>query len=653
VRNLVGTGGDMSPTGTVIYASTSAGAGVGTAAYVTNSGWTGNAPVNMQPSTGASCFFYGVWNGVTTAYTPPLFGVSMNNTFAYPSFAYNLFIDGSNFLDCGTNSGGAQQTVTGTIAVVANVPFCGIATFSSTGNNVVYFNGVQSASSSSGGAILYGTLPQVSSGFALGGNAAQQSNTILLLGATWNRALSPTEVQILSRQPFALLRPMRKTVTAMQFPTLQQIVLTSGSTWTVPTAISSGATLQVESWGAGSGGSGRVGSNYGAGGGAGAYVKSSYIITPNDIANGISYVIGTGSAGSSGANPSTGGNTSWSTNNLNLIRNTTNVGAITGSPGTIPTNWLANNGTAGLTQTVVGFGTDPGTGLPYIDVNWTGTTTSTYTGLFFDTAAVGIAADQYLISCYVGVVGGSLTNLSNAGFNLECNAYNGGTYISTSTTYFSSIVNTLTRYVSTNFTAPASTTILQPFFQFGFNSTGLAVNVTFRLAGMQFEQTSSSTPTYFKTTPGYSLAAGGNPPSGTTGGTGGTTAASIGTLAYAGGAGAAYSASGSGGGGAAGNAGAGGNATANGGNGIGGAGAAVSAITPGNAGTANVEGGGGGGGLTVAGTAGAGAIPAGGGGGAAVATGTGGAGANGQIRLTYQQIFPYVSRVNRKFLLRR
>jgi hypothetical protein len=57
----------------------------------------------------------------------------------------------------------------------------------------------------------------------------------------------------------------------------------------------------------------------------------------------------------------------------NSIRNSTMVGAVAGSPGTLPTNW--NSSPAGLTQTVVGIGTE--NGLPYIDLRFNGMATGT------------------------------------------------------------------------------------------------------------------------------------------------------------------------------------------------------------------------------------------------------------------------------------
>ena len=58
----------------------------------------------------------------------------------------------------------------------------------------------------------------------------------------------------------------------------------------------------------------------------------------------------------------------------NSIRNSSMVGAVAGSPGTLPTNW-ENTSTSGLTRTVVGIGTE--SGLPYIDFRFSGTSTGT------------------------------------------------------------------------------------------------------------------------------------------------------------------------------------------------------------------------------------------------------------------------------------
>jgi hypothetical protein len=57
----------------------------------------------------------------------------------------------------------------------------------------------------------------------------------------------------------------------------------------------------------------------------------------------------------------------------NQIRNNSMVGAVAGTPGTLPTNW--SESTRGLTREVVSIGTELGVG--YIDLRYSGTPTST------------------------------------------------------------------------------------------------------------------------------------------------------------------------------------------------------------------------------------------------------------------------------------
>jgi len=59
----------------------------------------------------------------------------------------------------------------------------------------------------------------------------------------------------------------------------------------------------------------------------------------------------------------------------NGIRNNSMVGAVAGSPGTLPTGGGWNSILAGLTQTIIGVGTE--NGISYIDMSFSGTATST------------------------------------------------------------------------------------------------------------------------------------------------------------------------------------------------------------------------------------------------------------------------------------
>jgi hypothetical protein len=427
------------------------------------------------------------------------------------------------------------------------------------------------------------------------------------------------------------------------------IFVTPGSSsWTVPTGLNAGDTVTVECWAAGSGGSGRVGTTFGSAGGGGAYASTSYTLTPTDIANGVVYTIGTGSNGTSGAASSAGGATSFSANNLNLLPLTRGDGAVVGTPGTLPPGWNFSGG-SGLTFNVVATGIDPTMGLPYVDIQYIGTATGGNVALFFTDALQGLTtvtpSTAYTQSEYVQLVGGTASNFTG---RLLINEYNGATYVTTVANTSFTLTSTLTR---TTYSPTMGSTITGVQCSFNIDYTaGAAINATIRHMAPQFELGSSASA--YKSTPGYTLAAGATGvTSATVAGAGGTTAASTGTTLFAGGAGAVYNANSSGGGGSGGPAGAGsaGNTSGQGGaaDGSSVSGGAVKTTSPGNAGTSNSEGGGGGGGLkTASGTAGAGGQPGGGGGGASIATSTGGKGGDGQIRLTYSLSGTVVSNIH-------
>lgn len=99
----------------------------------------------------------------------------------------------------------------------------------------------------------------------------------------------------------------------------------------------------------------------------------------------------------------------------NGIRNNTMVGAVAGTPGTLPLNWEGLGSSQGLTRTVVGTGVEDG--INYIDIRWQGTLTS---GLANTTLATPDSQTQIVASSgqtwsgswFVKVVGGSLANIS-------------------------------------------------------------------------------------------------------------------------------------------------------------------------------------------------------------------------------------------------
>jgi len=171
----------------------------------------------------------------------------------------------------------------------------------------------------------------------------------------------------------------------------------------------------------------------------------------------------------------------------NSIRNNTMQGAAAGTPGTAPTNW-AISGLGTLTQTVVGTGT--ANGINYIDVRFSGTTSTTQLVIRFDsTGAIAAANGQsWAISAWLAVVGGSTANTNN--YTLANNLFDSGNvYIGEgpSITLASPPTSTFTRYSGAGTISNASTASIRPYFYFLFAS-GVAIDITLRIGLPQLEQ---------------------------------------------------------------------------------------------------------------------------------------------------------------------
>jgi hypothetical protein len=98
----------------------------------------------------------------------------------------------------------------------------------------------------------------------------------------------------------------------------------------------------------------------------------------------------------------------------NSIRNNTMVGAVAGTPGTLPTNWSVGGTTTGLTREIVGTGTE--NGITYIDIRFSGTAGAALNPNIIFEASNSIAAlngQTWTSSFYLSLVGGSLTNVTN------------------------------------------------------------------------------------------------------------------------------------------------------------------------------------------------------------------------------------------------
>jgi hypothetical protein len=170
----------------------------------------------------------------------------------------------------------------------------------------------------------------------------------------------------------------------------------------------------------------------------------------------------------------------------NSIRNNTMVGAVAGTPGTVPTNW-AIGGAAGLTSTVVGVGTL--NGISYIDLQLVGTSSGTFTTILFEPATQVAAtnAQAWAISSYVSIVAGSVAGSS---VSLTLNQINsGGSLLAqlVGADIASSLNSSLARFSFASTTNQATIAFVRPLVSLNYSS-GVAIDITLRIGLPQLEQ---------------------------------------------------------------------------------------------------------------------------------------------------------------------
>jgi hypothetical protein len=173
----------------------------------------------------------------------------------------------------------------------------------------------------------------------------------------------------------------------------------------------------------------------------------------------------------------------------NSIRNNTMVGAVAGTPGTLPTNWSTANG--GLTRSVVDVGTS--NGINYIDIRFNGTSTGTSASISFGTNTEASVANgqTWTQSIYAAVVGGSAANLASIGGSSNMWGSGGTVYlgelVGAAFPAAGTLGSTLVRYTGTGTIATASVTSLRPYLFISF-AVGAAIDITLRIGLPQLEQ---------------------------------------------------------------------------------------------------------------------------------------------------------------------
>jgi hypothetical protein len=172
----------------------------------------------------------------------------------------------------------------------------------------------------------------------------------------------------------------------------------------------------------------------------------------------------------------------------NSIRNNTMVGAVAGTPGTVPTGWSTFTSLTGLTSQVVGTGTE--SGITYLDFRLSGTPSAA--GVYFlnfesTTQAAASSGQAWTSSAYYKLQAGSLIGITSAQNAVSARNAVGADLSSITATFVptSSALNTQ-RVTSTITSNPASTAFETQFLR--LNLSGVAIDITLRIGLPQLEQ---------------------------------------------------------------------------------------------------------------------------------------------------------------------
>ena len=179
----------------------------------------------------------------------------------------------------------------------------------------------------------------------------------------------------------------------------------------------------------------------------------------------------------------------------NSIRNNTMVGAVAGTPGTLPTNWGGSLATVnGIAINVVGSGYEAG--IPYVDLRIFGTSTqgsTLYRDIQLDATPITAAAGQtWTLSTYARIVAGSTAGLFQPVALIGYGTPGLSNNISAAMTALNSGPLSNQRYFGTLTYSDGAMTGISP--RIGFYVTALAaVDLTIRIGAPQLEQFSRAT----------------------------------------------------------------------------------------------------------------------------------------------------------------
>jgi hypothetical protein len=170
----------------------------------------------------------------------------------------------------------------------------------------------------------------------------------------------------------------------------------------------------------------------------------------------------------------------------NSVTNNTMVGAVAGTPGTLPTGWGTFVSPTGLTRTIVGSGTV--NGINYIDVRFNGTPSSTgEITLYLSPVTTATLAQAWTATAWLSLAGGSTSNI--AGISLRNFELNSGAYVrEISTNFVSSISSDFVRRQNITTSFGASANQIQTVLSINATAGGTPIDITLRIGLPQLEQ---------------------------------------------------------------------------------------------------------------------------------------------------------------------
>jgi hypothetical protein len=171
----------------------------------------------------------------------------------------------------------------------------------------------------------------------------------------------------------------------------------------------------------------------------------------------------------------------------NAIRNNSMVGAVAGTPGTLPTNYTGAQG--GLTREIIGTGTE--NGVDYIEIKYSGTATGTVASLVLEgsTQIVATPSQVWTFSSFFKSVSGS----PNSYLLRILERTDAGVYVTDSASSALSVTSTLSRFSFTRTnSANVTTARVQPQIDFVLTN-GASYDFTVRIGWPQMETGSVAT----------------------------------------------------------------------------------------------------------------------------------------------------------------